>query len=292
MQTPKALLIICLFALSFTSFAQEGVSIKFEQVLSLRNAGTPIISPDGKHVAFTVSSTDWKENSYDTEIWLVREGEAPFQLTRTQDGTSSSPKWSPDGKWIAFTAKRGEKTQIHVISPFGGEAQPVTNEDEGVSGFEWSPDGKHFAITKQEPESKADKKRKERFGSYEVDEEEYRLTHLWLVEFKPDMMPAPHEMPCNNESKDSTEKSDCITLPKATRLTEGDFTVSDFQWSPDGKMIAITHRPNPLINSSVYSDISILEVNNKKLTELVKTHPQMALKLGRLIRSRFYLQAP
>lgn len=270
MQTPKALLIICLFTLSFTSFAQEGVSIKFEQVLSLRNAGTPIVSPDGKHVAFTVSSTDWKDNSYDTEIWLVREGEAPFQLTRTQDGSSSSPKWSPNGKWIAFTAKRGEKTQLFVISPFGGEAQPVTNEDEGVSGFEWSPGGKHFAITKQEAESKADKKRKERFGSYAVDDEEYRLTHLWLVEFKPDMMPAPHEMPCYNESKDSTEKSDCITLPKATRLTEGDFTVSDFQWSPDGKMIAITHRPNPLINSSVYSDISILEVNNKKLTELVK----------------------
>ena len=69
----------------------------FEEVISLRSAGSPQISPDGKHVAFTVTSTDWKANGYDSEIWLSKNGGEPFQLTRTPGGSSSSPKWSPDG---------------------------------------------------------------------------------------------------------------------------------------------------------------------------------------------------
>ncbi|MDX1939391.1 MAG: S9 family peptidase, partial [Saprospiraceae bacterium] len=112
------------------------------------------------------------------------------------------------------------------------------------------------------------KKRKERYGGWEVDDEEYRLSHLWLLEFKPDM-PSPNEMPCYEEKGDSTKKSDCITYPKSTRLTEGDFTVSGFEWSPDGKMIAFNRQPNPLINSSLYTDIDIINIASKEIKSLV-----------------------
>ena len=57
-----------------------------------------------------------------------REGEEPFQLTRTVDGSSSSPAWSPNGKWIAFSANRGDDSQIFLISPHGGEAWPLTEQ--------------------------------------------------------------------------------------------------------------------------------------------------------------------
>jgi len=266
MHHSKFILLLFCTCLFFALQAQENADVSFEQVLSLRNAGSPVISPDGKHIAFTVRSTDWKNNTYDTEIWLAREGEAPFQLTRTADGSSTSPAWSPDGKWIAFRAKRGEKMQIHVIRPFGGEAQAVTNEDENIGSFEWSPDGTQFAFTMQETEGKEDKEREKRFGAYEIDDADYRLSHLWLVDFQPDMMPMPHEIPCYEETSDS---SDCITLPKATRLTEGDFTVSNFEWSPDGTKIAITHQPNPLIMSFMKSDISILDVKSRELKSAV-----------------------
>ncbi|MDX1941408.1 MAG: S9 family peptidase, partial [Saprospiraceae bacterium] len=116
----KTLTITLFLFTVFNGFAQEGSSISFEQVISLRNVGSPILSPDGKHIVFTVSSTDWKENGYDTEIWLARDGEEPFQLTRTAKGSSNSPKWSPDGKWIAFTANRNDKNQLFVIRLNGG----------------------------------------------------------------------------------------------------------------------------------------------------------------------------
>ena len=146
------LLTTCIF-----TTAQQNASISFEQFLSLRQCGNPVVSPDGDNVAFTVTSTDWKENSYDTEIWLSIKGEEPFQLTRTLKGSSTSPKWSPDGKWVAFLADRGEKTQVFVIKTVGGEAQAATKEEEGIQSFDWSPNGKFLAFTKNEPESKKQK---------------------------------------------------------------------------------------------------------------------------------------
>lgn len=267
------LTILCLFLLAsgqFT-FAQRGASTTFEQVIALRNVGTPILSPDGQQILYTVTSTDWKENGYDTEIWLARNGEEPFQLTRTNKGSSTSPKWSPDGKWIAFSSRRNDKNQIFVIRPNGGEAQQVSFEEDGVGGgFEWSPDGKQLAIFKQEPESKEEKKRKERYGGWAADDEEYRLSHLWLLDFKPDLLPSPSEIPCYEEKKDSSKKSDCITYPKAVRLTEGSFTVNGFDWSPDGKLIAYTRQPNPLINTSLYTDIEVMDLGIKKVVFSVK----------------------
>jgi dipeptidyl aminopeptidase/acylaminoacyl peptidase len=264
-----SLVLIYFLVINSLVSAQDGSSISFEQYLSLRRVGNPVISPDGKNVAFVLTTTDWKENSYDTEIWFSKGGEEPFQLTRTTKGSSTSPKWSPDGKWIAFLADRGDKSQIYVIRADGGEAQPVTKEDEGIVGYEWSPDGKQIAFLKNDPESKKLKAVKERYGSFAFDNEEFFLTHLWLVDFKHDLTPSPVEIPCY-DTKDSTLKNNCIALPKASRLTEGAFTVSGFEWSPDGTRIAFNHQPDPLIQSSDKSDIYIIEVIAKKIMPIIK----------------------
>ncbi len=261
--------ILLLLTNSYWLIAQKNVSVSFEQFISLRQCGNPVISPNGDNVAFTVTTTDWKENGYDTEIWLSIKGVEPFQLTRTSKGSSTSPKWSPDGKWLAFLADRGDKTQIFVIRALGGEAQAITKEEEGILNYEWSPKGKMLAFTKNEPEGKKLKNTKERYGGFAFDDEEYSLSHLWLVDFQPDIMPAPNEKPCY-DSKDSTKKKDCITLPKPIRLTDGKFTVTNFGWSPDGTHIAFSHQPTPLLYSSMHSDISMVEVSSKKVSLLVK----------------------
>ena len=105
----------------------QSASVTFEQWISIRQAGSPILSPDGNHVLYSVTSTDWQENAYDSEYWLVKKDKAPIQLTRTTKGSSSGAKWSPDGQWIGFLADRGQKTQIYIMSVDGGEAMSTTN---------------------------------------------------------------------------------------------------------------------------------------------------------------------
>lgn len=259
-------MLICYVLAQPVAIAQPSSSVSFEQVLSLRQASNPVISPNGQQVAYTVTSADWKDNSYDTEIWLARVGETPFQLTRTATGGSTSPKWSPDGRWLAFLADRGDKTQLFVIRAQGGEAQPITKESEAIRTFEWSPDGSQLAFTRNDAESKAAKTRKEQYGSWAVDDEEFDLAHLWLVAFKPDLIPGPGEMPCVG---DSAKTADCPSLPKPTRLSDGLFTVTTFDWSPDGTKIAYSFQPNPLINTSRKSDVALLDVVTRQTMPLV-----------------------
>lgn len=262
----KKLFLQCFLLCSFTALAQQVPS--FEQVIALRNAGFVALSPDGKHVAYTVQTTDWTDNRYDTEIWLSKNGQKSFPLTNTPKGSSTNPEWSPDEKWIAFLSDRGNKSQIHVINTEGGEAAPVTNEEESISGFEWHPSDTKFIFLKPE---KADKRKKEvekRYGAFETDDKDFSLSHLWLIDFDPGK-PFPSEMPCHETVDSLKVKAGCIVWPKAQQLTEGKFTVTSFSISPDGKKVAFSHQPNPLINSSFKSDISLLDISTNVVSLLV-----------------------
>jgi len=218
----------------------------FKDVLSLKSLGSPSISPDGKSILYTVRQADWEKNRYDSEIWLYRDGQKPFQLTRTRDGSSSGAAWSPDGQWISFRSSRDKGSQIYLISPWGGEASKLTSHEEGINAYRWSPDGKHIAFTATEPRSEESEAREKQYGRFEVEDAEYRLSHLWTIEV------------------------DLDGEPEAKRLTSGDtFTVGSFRWSPDGEKIAFDHRPDPLIDSYTKTDISILELSSGEITPLV-----------------------
>lgn len=226
------------------------------------------ISPDGRSVAFSVQRADWNENRYDEEIWLSKEGNKPFRLTNNPKNSCTSPLFSPDGKWISFLSDRGNKNQIYVVRFEGGEAFPVTDEDEGVSFYKWHSDGKRFIFIKPEKDSATDKEREKRYGAFETDDKDFKLSHIWQIDFNPDMAD-PSEYPCY-ETVDSLKlKAGCIVLPPAKRLTEGSFTVTNFSVSPDGNKIAFSHQPDPLINSAFRSDISILDLASRKITKIV-----------------------
>ncbi|MFZ6000556.1 MAG: S9 family peptidase [Bacteroidota bacterium] len=261
----KKLLLLTLIA-SFPAVAQHVPT--FEEVISLRNVNAITLSPDGKHVAFTVQTTDWNDNRYDTEIWLAKDGKNPFQLTNNAKNNSSGMSFSPDGKWIAFLSDRGNKTQIHILRIDGGEARAVTREEEGITSFEWHPSGNSFIFLKPEKEDKTKKDREKRYGAYETDDKDFTLSHVWQIDFKPDMLD-PSERPCYETSDSLKVKAGCIEWPTAKRITEGKFTVTNFIISPDGTRIAINHQPDPLINSFVKSDISIVDLSDKKITPLV-----------------------
>lgn len=247
-------------------FAQDKKDPSFEDMLSLSSVSNAQISPDGQQVLFEQRTTDWDKNRYDRELWIAKVGQTPFQLTNNTEGNSSRAKWSPDGQWIGFLSKRGEETQLFVIRAAGGEAHQITETSSGVSDFEWSPDGKVIAFTQSEDKSEEEEKRKEKYGAFAFDDQEYSLTQLWTLDFQPDRL---GKKLSPEQSKDSLFTE---SLKPKLLLDSVAFTINDFKWSPDGKKMAIEHQPDPLINSFFKADISIITLATKKVKLLI-SHP-------------------
>src|SRR5207249_8110190 len=185
---------------------------------SLKRVGSPEISPDGRWVAYTVRQANWDENAYETQIWLAdTQSAATRQLTNSKK-SSNAPAWSPDGSKLAFGSDRSDKRQIYLIDTRGGEAQPLTSSEEGVTNFAWSPDGARIAYTATEPKPAALKDREKKYGEFQIVEQDYRMTQLFVLDI----------------------------ATKATRtLASGRLNVGNFQWSPDGTRIAFDHAVNP-----------------------------------------------
>jgi dipeptidyl aminopeptidase/acylaminoacyl peptidase len=128
--------------------AQEAAKhpITFDDLIKMHRIGEPQVSPDGKWVAYTVSTPDMDANRGASNIWLVATtGGAELQLT--QSGHDSSPVWSPDGKTLAFLSSRSGDSQVYLLSMDGGEAHALTKLSTGADMVKWSPDGKTIAFT-------------------------------------------------------------------------------------------------------------------------------------------------
>ena len=112
----------------------------------------PQLSPDGSRIAYVVKTTDLDKNRYETHIWVTNtdEGGPGRQWTHSvgENAGESSPKWSPDGKWLGFTSGRdGKKSQIFRIAVGGGEAEKLTDLPSGsLGGWNWSPDSAKIAF--------------------------------------------------------------------------------------------------------------------------------------------------
>ena len=125
-------------AASVASAAPRGETI--DDMLAMQRVGEPAISPDGKWAAFSVRDTDIAANRGRFDLWMVRlDGGAPRRLT-TNPENDTDPRWSRDGRWIYFLSARSGSSQVWKISPFGGEAQQVTNVPVDINGFELFPD--------------------------------------------------------------------------------------------------------------------------------------------------------
>ena len=220
-------------------------------LLKVSGVGGPKISPDGTRVAYSVGETktekdkEWKTV---TQIWVApmtpSANAKPRQYTRGEKN-SSAPEWSPDGKLLAFLTDRekdGER-QVWMMPADGGEAWAVTSHKGGVSGFRFSPEGRQLLLSATDQPNKDEEDRKKVKDDTMVIDHDIKMTHLWLW---------------NIEKKE------------AKRLTEGDFTTSDPQWSPDGARVTYTTRPTPKADDGSLSDIWMLTIaggEKKKLTQ-------------------------
>ncbi len=251
---------VVLLFLFFTPFISPQEKANEEQVLEVMSArntlriigvSSPTISPDGKWIVYTkrernMESEDLKTT---THIWCVQvDGTQRRQMTQGSH-SCSSPSWFPDGEKIAFLSsseKSGEtekdsSTQIFVMYRDGGEAWQLTNHEESIRSFKISPDGTKILFTARDSLSKEEKEKQKIKDDEEVVDQKFRMAHLWVYDLK---------------------------KGREDRFTEGEFTVSDPQWSPDSKYIAYETRPNPKVDESWNSDIWVLEVETKETHKL------------------------
>jgi dipeptidyl aminopeptidase/acylaminoacyl peptidase len=230
-----------------------------DDLLNLRSIGGAEISPDGTRVVYTQTEADLGQDAFVTQVWLadVASGRTT-QLTRGQK-SSTAPRWSPDGNWIAFLSPRVEdKNQVFAINPGGGEAIQLTKSATAVSGFTWAPDSRSIAYSAAEAQTAEQKERKEQLGDYEVVRREYQHVHLWTIGL-----------------------DEAMKVPAAGKQrTRGkEFSVGSFSWAPDGHAIAFAATRNPdLINGSS-SDIYTLALADDRLKRIVSqpgsdTNPQ------------------
>jgi len=133
---------------SVPSLAAQKRAITVESYLALPVVGDPQLSPDGKWVAYTVTEYSLKENRGTTRIWLadIAGGASPRQLT-TGPGSDRQPRWSPDGRTLAFVSTRENGAQLWVLPVAGGEGRRLSNVPDGVSDPLWLPDGTGLLVT-------------------------------------------------------------------------------------------------------------------------------------------------
>ncbi len=217
----RSIVTLCVFLLllPLCSPSNAGDVPTAKESLSFRSASSPVISPDGRFVAYRISQADWDDNTYRGQIHLHdrREGRS-FQVT-FDESSPGSLGWSPDGRWLSFTASRDGGRQLHLISPFGGEARRVSKHESGIGGYQWASDSSFLVFRSTDPLSDDEKKaRKDRGKFFEVDENR-RISHLWRID-----VPA--------------EPSDPV---EAKRLTRGSaYSVTGFHLSPAADRIVFS----------------------------------------------------
>ena len=217
---------------------------------AIKRVGAPTISPDGRLACATITSYDMDTNEGSTELWLFPTGLAgasprakPRRLTAgDKDG---DPQWSPDGKWIAFTAKRKNDTepQVYTIAPDGGEATRLTKVATGAAALKWFPDSRRIAFVSwvwpeldtDAAQAKRLKARKEsKVKAHVTERGEYRFWDHWLTDGR-----APHVFVCDlatGAARDAFAKAGIALQPWEP-------TAEQYDIAPDGREIAVTIDP-------------------------------------------------
>ena len=240
-----------LLSLSFFIISLSGQALNWAPELSiqLKKISDLNISDKSNKISFVVREAliEGEKSEYLSQIWVANtDGSDLVQFTYDKK-SNTHPRFSPDGKYLAFISKRSEKPQIWIMNIAGGGPWQFTHEKQGAGAFHWSPNSKTIAFLMKDPETDEEEKNKKEKRDVILVDKNFKYGHIYTKKFN---------------SKSDTSK--------AERITNGNYDITNFDWNPNGKNIAFSHRPEPTFNSGFVSgDISMVNLSNKKVKSLV-----------------------
>jgi dipeptidyl aminopeptidase/acylaminoacyl peptidase len=245
------------------SRAQSKRGVTPEDYFSFKFISDPHLSPDGKLVAYVLTTIDHKKNRRESSIWLVAaDGSVAPRRLSAENFSSNAPRWSPDGKTLAFLSARASdgssteapKAQIHLLSMIGGgEGLPLTKLKNAVQSYQWSPDGTRIVLVSAsgplDGVAPADRKSDVRHYThiqYKFNDTGWfddKRRHLWVVN---------------------------VLGGDAKQITDGqDWNDLDPQWSPDGTRIAfVSDRTGKAYDDSHDTDVWTILASGGPLTKI------------------------
>ena len=263
-------LLLSLLLLEFTAalaFTQEKPKVTLDEFFNSVSYPSVELSPEGNSVVLVSERADWDQQIFRNDLWLYRDdakGGSLIQLT--QSGHDTAPKWSPDGRWIAFLSERknssdknsdseddkgkkdkdddkGDVSQLYLISPSGGEAIQLTKGEEEVHTFSWSSDSRTLYFATRNPWTKS---QKDDYKKQWKDVVQYRTAERGDTIFALDVAnalaskssaPAKESANEKEKEKDDGEKNPDVT-PGSRVIATSPLRVEDLVTSPDGRRLA------------------------------------------------------
>jgi dipeptidyl aminopeptidase/acylaminoacyl peptidase len=238
-------------------------TLTVDDYFRIKELGDPQLSPDGKWVAYTVKTANLKDDKNYERIWMVSVS-GGNAIALTADGVASShPRWSPDGKFLAFISARGGEAsddddsgrkQVWLLNREGGEAQKLTDTIQDVQSFAWSPSSDRLALLLEDPspaeiEAARDKanevKAKPKPRPWVIDRLHFKEDELGYLDRR-----RTHLYVFN------------IADHKQTQITSGDYDDSDPAWSPDGLKIAFASNRTAEPDLNYNTDIWTVDADN------------------------------